>query len=254
MNKHGRLLVLGFAFAVALSACSGEPEAPAAGTAMSAQAITIAGNLFYRERIALPPGAVAVAELEIADSGTVIAEARETLADRSVPVAITLGVDRAGLPQDAGVVFRGSIEVDGMRQWQSEPVPVDLTSAEVDLGRVLLRAVPAIDDTLDGTWVVEDIMGGGIIDDSRVTLVFTDGRIGGQASCNSYTGTYSPEDGKLSIGDTGVTMMACPEAVMNQERRFLDALASVDGYRFDDTGALFLTSGGSDVMRAYRED
>ena len=40
---------------------------------------------------------------------------------------------------------------------------------------------------------------------------------------------------------------------MNQERRFLDALASADGIRFDDTGALFLTSGGSDVILARRE-
>lgn len=48
-------------------------------------------------------------------------------------------------------------------------------------------------------------------------------------------------------------MMACPEALMNQERRFLDALASADGIRFDDTGALFLTSDGNDVIRARRE-
>lgn len=40
---------------------------------------------------------------------------------------------------------------------------------------------------------------------------------------------------------------------MNQERRFLDALASMDGMRFDETGALFLTSGGDELLRARRE-
>jgi len=40
---------------------------------------------------------------------------------------------------------------------------------------------------------------------------------------------------------------------MNQERRFLDALASTDGMRFDETGALFLTSGGDELLRARRE-
>ena len=40
---------------------------------------------------------------------------------------------------------------------------------------------------------------------------------------------------------------------MNQERRFLDALNSADGIRFDDTGALFLTSGGDDLLRARKE-
>ena len=229
---------------------------------MSTQRTTIAAELFYRERIALPPGAVAVAALEIAGSGTVVAEARDELADQSVPVSVTLDVDRLRLPQDARLVFRGSIEVDGAPVWQSEPRPVDLTSETIDLGSVMLRAVAEPDMTdvntpvasaLDGTWVVEDILGGGIIDSSRVTLDFSEQRVAGRASCNSYQGSWSLEDGQLSIVDVAVTMMACPEALMNQERRFLDALASTDGMRFDDTGALFLTSGGDDLLRARRE-
>ena len=234
---------------------------------MNTQRTTIAAELFYRERIALPPGAVAVAALEVAGSGTVVAETRDELADRSVPVAVTLDVDRLQLPQDAGLVFRGSIEVDGAPVWQSEPRPVDLTSETIDLGSVMLRAVAEPDMTdvntpvassLDGTWVVEDILGGGIIDSSRVTLDFStldfsEKRVAGRASCNSYQGTWSLEEGQLSIVDVAVTMMACPEALMNQERRFLDALDSTDGMRFDDTGALFLTSGGDDLLRARRE-
>ena len=230
---------------------------------MSTQKTSIAAELFYRERIALPPGAVAVAALEIAGSGTVIAETRDEFANKSVPVSVTLDVDPLQMPQDAVLVFRGSIEVDGAPAWKSEPQPVDLTSAAIDLGSVMLRAVevPEMTDvntpaasSLAGTWVVEDILGGGIIDNSRVTLNFSEERVAGQASCNAYQGTWSLEDGQLSIGDVAVTMMACPEAIMNQERRFLDALASADGLRFDETGALFLTSGGDDLLRAYRED
>ena len=261
---------LGLTLFMALAGCSGEQSTPAsvAGTnaaeeaSITMQETTIAAALFYRERIALPPGAVAVAALEVADSGDVVAETREDLADRSVPVSVTLDVDPSQLPQEAGLVFRGSIEVDGAPVWQSEPQPVDLTSETVDLGSVMLRAVEAPDVTsvnppeassLSGKWVVEDILGGGIIDDSRVTLDFSEQRVAGKASCNSYQGTWSIEDGKLSIVDVAVTMMACPEALMNQERRFLDALNSADGMRFDDTGALFLTSGGDDLLRARRE-
>ena len=229
---------------------------------MSKQRTTIAAKLFYRERIALPPGAVAVTVLEVVDSGDVVAETREDLADQSVPVSVTLDVDQSQLPQDAGLVFRGSIEVDGTPVWQSEPQPVDLISETIDLGSVMLMAVEAPDMTdvnapaasdLAGTWVVEDILGGGIIDDSRVTLVFSEQRVAGRASCNSYQGNWLVEDGKLSITDVAVTMMACPEALMSQERRFLDALAATDGMRFDDTGAFFLTSGGDDLLRARRE-
>ena len=229
---------------------------------MSTQNTTIAAALFYRERIALPPDAVAVASLEIAGSGSVVAETREDVADRSVPVSVTLAVDPSQLPQDTGLVFRGSIEVDGVPIWKSESRPVDLTSSTVDLGSVMLMSVSEPDmaaaDTpevsaLSGTWVVEDILGGGIIDDSRVTMEFSEQRVGGRASCNSYQGAWSLEDGRLSIADVAVTMMACPEAIMNQEQRFLEALAHTDSMRIDDTGALFLTSGGDDLLRARRE-
>ena len=262
------LAASGLTLFIALAACSGEQATPAAGTdaaegaSMSTQDTTIVAELFYRERIALPPGAVAVATLEIAGSGTVVAETRDEIADRSVPVSVTLDVDQSQLPQDAGLVFRGSIEVDGAPIWNSEPLPVDLTAETIDLGSVMLMAVEELDtsavntpeaSSLAGTWVVEDIGGGGIIDDSRVTLDFSEQRVAGRATCNSYQGTWSLEDGQLSIVDVAVTMMACPEALMNQERRFIDALNSADGVRFDDTGALFLTSGGDDLLRARRE-
>jgi heat shock protein HslJ len=269
MRRNAVLAASGLTLFIALAACSKAPATPATGTgtdaaegaSMSTQKTTIAAELFYRERIALPPGAVAVATVEIAGSGTVVAETRNKLADQSVPFPMTLDIDQLELPQGAELVFRGSIEVDGTTAWQSEPQPVDLTSETIDLGSVMLRAVDGPDtaandmpvESLAGEWVVEDILAGGIIDDSRVTLIFSEGRIAGSASCNSYQGAWSMEDGKLSIVKVGVTLMACPEAIMNQERRFLDALNSTDGVRFDDTGALYLTSGSDDLILARRE-
>ena len=269
MQRTPILVASALTLIVALAACSNEPATPAAGTGagaadgvrMSTQRTTIAAELFYRERTALPPGAVAVATLKNAGSGSVVAETRDKFTDRSVPFSVMLDVDRLQLPQDADLVFEGSIEVDGAPVWKSEPQPVDLTSETIDLGSVMLRAVEKpgmtgvntpVASSLAGTWVVEDILGGGIIDDSRVTLDFSEQRVAGRASCNSYQGIWSVEDGKLSIVDVAVTMMACPEALMNQERRFLDALAAADGMRFDATGALFLTSGDDDLLRARR--
>ena len=148
------------------------------------------------------------------DAGTVVTETRDELTGQSVPVSVTL---------------RAVAEPD------------------------MAAANTSVASSLAGTWVVEDILGGGIIDSSRVTLDFSEQRLAGRATCNSYQGTWSLQDGRLSIADVAVTMMACPEALMNQERRFLDALSSADGIRFDDTGALFLTSGEDDLLRARRE-
>ena len=218
MRRNPILAASGLMLFIALSACSGEPATPAAaigagaaeGVSTGKQRTTIVAELFYRERIALPPGAVGVATLMNAESGDVVAEMRDELADRSVPFSVMLNVDRLQLPQDASLVFEGSIEVDGAPVWQSEPRAVDLTSETIDLGSVMLRAVeetdvPPVDSPvatpLAGAWVVEDILGGGIIDSSRVTLDFSEQRVAGRASCNSYQGIWLVEDGKLSIVD-----------------------------------------------------
>jgi len=93
----------------------------------------------------------------------------------------------------------------------------------------------------DGEWVVEDIDGRGLIDASRVTLDFeTDGSLGGLASCNRYATSIDIGAGTASIGPIAATRMICPEALMDQERRFFAALASVDRLEIDDTGALLL--------------
>lgn len=92
-------------------------------------------------------------------------------------------------------------------------------------------------------WVVEDIAGRGVIDDSRASLLFgQDGRLSGSASCNRIVAGYTVNGSKLTIDKAGLTMMLCPPAIMDQERRLMDVLNAVRSYRIDPTGALVLTS------------
>jgi len=98
-------------------------------------------------------------------------------------------------------------------------------------------------------WVLEDINNQGIIDNSRVTLNFGDeGRVAGKASCNRYFAVYSVDGETLNIQQAATTMMACPEALMNQERRFLDALQGAHSFEIDATGALILTGDNSRIL------
>ncbi len=115
-------------------------------------------------------------------------------------------------------------------------------------GIFLAAAVPPAlsQERLTGTWVVEDIARRGIIDASRMTLEFDEpGRIAGSAGCNRYTATLAMDDG-LSIGPIAATRRMCPEALMTQEQRFLDALSSVNRYEVDETGALLLSAEGEE--------
>lgn len=115
-------------------------------------------------------------------------------------------------------------------------------SAEVQFdGRTYRGCAGEPADLLVGPeWVVEDITGG-MIDRSRATLTFgTDGRLGGRASCNTFTTTYKLTGEGLAIGKTAATMMACAPGLMQQEGRFLDILQQATRFEISDTGALLL--------------
>ncbi len=70
-------------------------------------------------------------------------------------------------------------------------------------------------------------------EDVEISLVFQDDRVSGRSACNSYfAGVVSPNPGGLRFNGMGATRMACPEAVMDLERRYLSTLAGASGYRF----------------------
>jgi heat shock protein HslJ/uncharacterized lipoprotein YbaY len=115
-------------------------------------------------------------------------------------------------------------------------------SAEVQFdGRTYRGCAGEPADLLVGPeWVVEDIAGG-MIDRSRATLSFgADGRLGGRASCNSFTATYKIGGEGLAIGKAAATRMACAPALMQQEARFLDILEQASRFEISDSGALLL--------------
>lgn len=104
-----------------------------------------------------------------------------------------------------------------------------------------------------GEWRVEDIAGAGVIDNSPATLLFSkDFRLSGNASCNRLIASYTVNGNKLTISPAGTTMMACPPALMDQERKLIDLLSTVTHYSIDPTGALTLTSASGKQIVARR--
>ncbi len=139
-------------------------------------------------------------------------------------------------------------------RFASNPVAANAASDPTSLPayRAIAKHLMATDKTplLGREWVIENIAGGGIIDSSHATLqFFADGRLAGSASCNRILGSYTSEAAKLKIEPAGTTMMACPPALMNQERKLLTLLPKVESYRIDTTGALVLrTSDGQEIV------
>jgi len=90
---------------------------------------------------------------------------------------------------------------------------------------------------LNGTsWVLIQIQGSPVTSTSVPTLIFADGKVSGNASCNSFGGTYQRSWGdSLKFEQLMSTLMACVDpSAMAQEGAYLAVLAQVAKYRVDN--------------------
>jgi heat shock protein HslJ len=102
-------------------------------------------------------------------------------------------------------------------------------------------------------WNVEEIGGASLATGSKVTLGFaTDGRVSGHASCNRFKGAYALSGEGLTISKVAGTRMMCEAALMDQERRFIDALGAVQNFSIAADGALLLNTGDGRTIKARR--
>jgi heat shock protein HslJ len=110
-------------------------------------------------------------------------------------------------------------------------------------------------DPLAGTrWNVANYNNGagavvGVIAGTNLTLAFENGgRVSGNAGCNTYSASYSAGGDRLSVSMPAGGMRTCesPEGVMQQEQRFLAALASSATFRI--TGDRLEIRSGADQM------
>ena len=107
-------------------------------------------------------------------------------------------------------------------------------------------------EELFAEWIVEYIYERPVIDNSPASIQFEkEKRLVGNASCNTYFGTYELIGSSLSLNAAGKTNKMCVVAAqMEQEARFLDALPNVASYEILG-GILFLKDeDGETVFRA----
>ena len=128
-----------------------------------------------------------------------------------------------------------------------------LTTTLLALGVALAGcATTSTQPTLQGAeWRIAEIAGARVVDGSNASLLFMEaGRLAGSGGCNRLIGGYeSNAKGQLTITHPGVTMMACPQPLMQQERKLLDLLPEITGYTIDAKGALVLhTADGQRIM------
>ena len=210
-------------------------------TADAAVAQSIQGTATYRERMALPPGAVLEAALEDVSRADAPAE---TIARTRVtspgnpPIAFTITYDPAKILSDRRYVVRARILVDDKLWFTTDTAVPVITKGSQTKVSIMLRRVgagqpppkPAGDRPLEGTyWKANEIDGkpAPALDPKREAhLVFQrDGRVSGSDGCNRITGGYQLKGDVVTFGQIAGTLMACLKTA-EIERAFRDALTS----------------------------
>jgi len=135
------------------------------------------------------------------------------------------------------------VQVDAQDE-VSEPVAVAAT--------VVTERVPEANE-LVGAWLLEDLGGRGVMDMAQTTLEFDGGgRASGSGGCNRFTGSYTFTDGELSFGPLAGTKMMCPEAVMDQEDRFHQAVGAVERVAVEGPYLLIYIQGSEQPLKFTR--
>lgn len=214
--------------------------------AASAQDLTLTGDVFYRERIALPRGATLhVGLVALPDGQPVVGASAPIPASGQVPLQFSLAV-RSDVAKSSGTFgLVAEIRIGGAAMWRNEvAIPVDL--AAVAPTSILVtrthdepappRPEPEIDQALiNSTWRITSISGSPTLGDRPLTLnIAQDLRVDGDAGCNNYFTQATLEGSKLQFAHAASTRMACAPELMTQESAFFAALVAVAGYEISD--------------------
>jgi heat shock protein HslJ len=87
--------------------------------------------------------------------------------------------------------------------------------------------------SLDGThWVLENLAGRTLVDGTRPTLQFAGDRLSGSDGCNRFSGRYAVAKQAFKVVQPlASTQMACPAAIGDQAKAFVDALTMAGSYQ-----------------------
>lgn len=97
-------------------------------------------------------------------------------------------------------------------------------------------AAAPVGDPLAGTgWVLSELNGQPVVADTTVTLQFgADGQASGTDGCNRYNSSYSTEGDTIQFSpNAAMTMMACPEPIMDQATAYMGALTGAATFAVD---------------------
>lgn len=225
-----------------------------------AQEKVISGEVFYRERIALPPNAaltVQLTDISLADAPAAIIAEQTVDPAGQVPIKFELRFNPSVIQPRMSYALQARITVEDqlwfITDTRHELDPMAVNSSQTVLVKRVAQGEAGEDapsGIFDVEWVVEAIDGQPAADGVKSTLqIAADGQVSGRGGCNGYGGGATVEGEKISFGDMRATLMACGQAAMDQEGRFFAALKGVEAFRIEDGRLVLAGKDGKELMR-----
>lgn len=240
--------------------------------ALAVEQITFAGEVTYRERIALPPDAdltVTLVTLSANGAPHAIGATAPIPARGQVPLQFVLNVrsDAIADNQDYGLI--AEIRASGVPVFRNAvPVKVDplaplpvliIVNFDPPPPLPLPEPIPVAGELevtaalFDAIWTVRTISAQAVLGATDVSLsIAPDRRAGGNGGCNSYFTEAIFDGPALRFGPIAGTRMACDDMVMRQEAAFFAALAATAGYELNNDTLYLLDADGNQLVRLVR--
>ena len=229
------------------------------------------GETFYRERIALPPGALLTVVLEDVSRmdvpSSVLAEYSVSL-DTSPPYAFELEYDpaviedrmrynvRARITEGERLRFTSTSSTDPFKLPEGESLRILLSSAGGGRGGQAATAEPDHDMRavvsrnpqveMEGTrWRLESLGGEAVTqpeEPQREAFLMLDAdrqMAGGFGSCNGFRGSYRLNGNEISFGPLAGTLKMCTD-FMELEQGFMGALSATAWYSIQESRLVLL--------------
>jgi putative lipoprotein len=231
------------------------PAAPAFAVGRS-----LHGQVFYRERIALPPEAVLevrLVDVSLADAPAQSLAVTRVKARHRTPIPYRLHYDEAKIQRGHTYALEAHITVNGKLWFLTTTRHAALTGGadEADILVQLVKSASTAPDLLSGRWLAESILRRGVIDDLQTMIEITsDGKVTGSGGCNRISGKVTVTGSQISFGPMISTKMACAPAIMDQESKFLSALGDTRLWRIDEQRdkLILVDANGLTVLRLIR--
>ena len=232
--------------------------------------IDLAGQVTYRERIALPPQSTLSIQLidQTLPSAPPRVSAAGPIGPGQVPLSFDLAFEDSLILPNHDYALIASISVGNNLMFRNfEPYAVNplapaapilivtnlvAQSSNTDSGSPSSAEPDALPPPaiLDITWTATSIAGAAPAPRSNASLsISSDFRAGGNGSCNSWFAQAKLDGDKLSFGAVGSTQKACTQSINAQEKAFFDALAATATWQVSgDTLTLYGVDGKALLM------